>query len=147
MVSLSLQKLGLPIQFILGMLDLIERMVHNIRAGYRDSEATYGSNEIAPQIKHHLQGLNQGNGEGPTIWPIVSSMILSILHSKGYSTEFISSISKATLRLIGFSYMDDCNLFSSGDSASDTFKQMQQSLLHWEALIKVTRGCLVLNKS
>ena len=52
--SLALQKLGLPIQFILGMLDSIQQMVHNIR----DSAATYSGDEITSQFKHHLQGLN-----------------------------------------------------------------------------------------
>ena len=43
--------------------------------------------------------------------------------------------------------MDDCDLFSSGDSVQDSFKQMQQSLRHWEALVEVTGGCLVPYKS
>ena len=66
-VSLALQRLGLPIEFILGMLDLIQSMVHNIRTGFGDSSTTYGGEDIPEEYKHHLQGLNQGNGAGPTI--------------------------------------------------------------------------------
>ena len=78
-VSLALQKLGLPIEFIIGMLDSIQHMVHNIRTGFGDSLLTYGGKDIPAEYKHYLQGLNQGNGARPTIWSIVSLVIFHIL--------------------------------------------------------------------
>ena len=112
-VSLALQRLGLPIKFIIGMLDFIQRMVHNLCTGLRNSALTYGGSDIPETYKHHLQGLNQGNGAGPTIWSIFSPTIFKILRDNGYGTLFISSLTKATLRRIGFLYMDDCDLFNS----------------------------------
>ena len=146
-VSLSLQRLGLPIEFIIGMLDSIQKMVHNIRTGFGDSTITYRGQDIPEAYKHHLQGLNQGSGAEPTIWSIVSSIIFKILRDRGYGIQFISSLTKATLRLVGFSYVDNCNLFSSSDTLDNTFDRMQASLHDWERLIEVTGGCLVPDKS
>ena len=146
-LSLALQRLGLPIEFILGMLDSIQNMVHIIQTGFGDSSTTYGSKDIPIEYKHHLQGLNQGNGAGPTIWSIVSSVIFEILQDCGYNSTFINSISKATLKLVGFSYVNNCDLFNSFTTLDMTFDKMKDSLKDWEQLIEVTGGCLVPNKS
>ena len=74
-------------------------------------------------------------------------MIFEILWDRGYGTTFISSISKATLKLVGFSYVDDCDLFNSAPMLDMTFTKMKESLRDWESLIEVTGGCVVLNKS
>ena len=78
-VFLVLQWLGLPLEFIVGMLDSIQTMVHNFCTGFGDSTLTYGGRDIPEAYKHYLQGLNQGNRAGPIIWSIVSSTIFKIL--------------------------------------------------------------------
>ena len=55
-VSLPLQRLGFPVEFILGVLELIQSMVHNICTEFGDSSKTYGGEDIPPEYKHHLQG-------------------------------------------------------------------------------------------
>ena len=129
------------------MINSIQKMVHNICTGFEDSTLTYGGHGIPEKYKHHLQGLKEGNGAGPTIWSILSSTIFKILWDHRYGTEFVSSITKATLCLLGFSYVDDCDLFSSSDTLDDTFNFMKVSLYNWERLIEVTGGCLVPDKS
>jgi hypothetical protein len=57
-----------------------------------------------------LQGVLQGNASGPTIWSVLSSVIFEILHDKGFGVEFCSTISKQLFLLVGFSYVDDCDL-------------------------------------
>ena len=37
-MSLALQQIGLPIEFILGIFDSIQKMVHHIRRGYGDPQ-------------------------------------------------------------------------------------------------------------
>ena len=74
-------------------------------------------------------------------------MIFEILWDQGYGSTFISSISRATLKLVGFSYVDDCDLFNSSTMLDMTFDKMKDSLKDWEWLIEVTGGCLVPNKS
>ena len=62
-----------------------------------------------------LQGVLQGNatGSGRTIWSVLSSVIFEILHDKGFGVEFCSTISKQLFLLVGFSYVDDCDLIVS----------------------------------
>ena len=128
-VSLAFQWLGLPIEFILGMLDSIHNMVHNIWTGFGNSSTTCGSEDIPAEYKHHLQGLNQENGAGRTIWSIVSSVIFEILQDRGYGSTFISSISKATLKLVGFSCVDNCDLFNLSPTLDTTFDRWR---IHWK---------------
>ena len=84
---------------------------------------------------------------GPTLWSTSSLVILEILRDKGFGTEFCRPISKATLHLVGFSYVDDCDLVATADTANETFLNMEGALKTWEELVAVTGGCLVPNKS
>ena len=49
-------------------------MKHRVRTGYRDSHDYYkGEDDVDP---HRA---TQGNGAGPAIWALVSSLLLDIL--------------------------------------------------------------------
>ena len=84
-VSLDLQRLGLPIEFIIRMFNSIQRMTHRIRTGYGDSSFSYRGDKIPEEYKQMLMGFNQGNGAGPTLWGILSSTISAILREQGYN--------------------------------------------------------------
>ena len=109
-VSLALQRIGLPIEFILGMFGLIQQMIHHIYTGFDESALSYGGEHIPSSYCHYLQGLNQGNGAGPTLWSAFSLVNFEILREKCFGTKFCCPITKATLYLVRISYMDDCDL-------------------------------------
>ena len=70
---------------------------------------TYGGDDIM-DWQFTPKGVLQGNTSGPTIWSVLSSVIFEILHDKGFGVEFCSTISKQLFLLVGFSYVDDCDL-------------------------------------
>ena len=53
-------------------------MVHRKRTAFRNSENTYGGNNIR-EWKFLKQGVLQGNVHGPSIWTALSSLVLKIM--------------------------------------------------------------------
>ena len=145
--SLALQRIGVPIASIVSMFDSIRRMTHCVRTAFGESEGTYGGDTVPEEYITFIQGLLQGNGAGPQIWSILSSTIFDALRGKGYGLHFVTAITKELFHLVGFSYVDDCDLATNNSTVQLTHSMMQAALTEWEELIKVTGGCLVPDKS
>ena len=107
--ALILLRLGLSHAKIHSMFKTIQRMVHRVRTAFGDSERTYGGDDFENWL-FAPQGILQGNASGPAIWTIISSLIFDILRQKGHSDSFCSAISKELILLVGFLYVDDCDL-------------------------------------
>ena len=121
-------------------------MIHNIRTAFGDSEEAYGGDNI-DDWDNYAQGVLQGNASGPQIWSILSSIIFEILHKKGYSVDFCSSLSKSLFSLLGFSYVDDCDLLQSQTDPTSTLQSMQEVINPWSDLMAVTGGKIETTKS
>ena len=91
------------------MFSSIQHMVHKVRTAFGDSKDSYGGDQ-ATDFLTFPQGVLQDNASGPTIWTILSSVIFSCLHSRGFSATFCSALSLQLLSLVGFCYVDDCDL-------------------------------------
>ena len=144
--ALALLRLGIRHTKINSMFESIQRMVHKVRTAFGDSEKTYGGDDLG-DWKNYPQGILQGNASGPAIWSVLSSIIFEILHKRGYSNHFCSALSRQLFLLIGFSYVDDCDLFQSGTDRHEVLESMQDLLDNWGALMKVTGGALRTDKS
>ena len=64
-------------------------------------------------------GFLKGNAAGSAIWSVLGSIILMFFHERGFSSKITSSISKQLFTLIGFDYVDDCDLFQVGNEPGD----------------------------
>ena len=93
------------------------------------------------------QGVLQGNASGPAIWSVLSLVIFEILHTRGFGTPFCSALSKQLFLLVGFSYVDDCDMFQCGTDPTEVLKSMQDLITNWGVLMKVTGGALRSDKS
>ena len=96
-----------------------------------------------------MQGVYQGNGAGPIIWAVVSSPLLQILREDGFGTFFDTSISRKTIRIVGYAFVDDTDLIQTakdGQSFDEVLDEMQKALNLWEGLIKTTGGALAVDK-
>ena len=142
--ALVLLRLGLSHAKILFMLKTIQRMVHRVRTAFGDSERTYGGDNFESWL-FAPQGILQGNASGPAIWTIISSLIFDILRQKGHSDRFCSAISKELYLLVGFAYVDDCDLIQSGQDPLEVAKSMQTVVQKWGDLMEVTGGALNLD--
>ena len=144
--ALALLRLGLDHAKVLSMFDSIQRMVHKVRTAFGDSEESYGGDDLG-DWQNYPQGILQGNASGPAIWSILSSVVFEILQARGYSNHFCSAISQQLFLLVGFSYVDDCDLFQSGTDKNEVLESMQELLNNWGGLMKVTGGALRSDKS
>ena len=121
-------------------------MIHRIRTVYGDSDITYGGDNIG-NWDNWPRGVLQGNSAGPAIWSTLSSVIFDILYSRGFSSDIMSSISKQLFTLVGFAYVDDCDIFQVGDDPTSVLASMQSSINSWESLMEVTGGAICTDKS
>ena len=121
-------------------------MSHRIKTVYGESEITYGGDDLG-SWENYPQGVTQGSASGPAIWLILSSVIFDILHKRGFTSNIISSVSKQLFTLVGFVYVDDCDLIQVGDNPVSVLESMQTLINSWGSLMEVTGGAIRTDKS
>jgi len=98
-----------------------------------------------------ISGISQGNGAGPQIWAVVSTLILDILQEAGYGVTFKPAINGSSVSFVGYSFVDDTDLVQTGPHIDSTSQEvlplMQAALLLWEQGLRATGGALVPSKS
>jgi len=144
--AIALLRVGIPHTKIKSMFASIQRMIHRIRTAFGDSEITYGGDDIGEWM-NYPQGVLQGNASGPTIWSVLSSIIFEILHKRGFAIEYCTSISKELFHMVGFAYVDDCDLIQSGSDPITVLQSMQNLINSWGSLMEVTGGAISVDKS
>ena len=88
----------------------------------------------------------QSNAAGPTILSLLSSIIFEILHERGFSIKFCTSISKELFCLVGFVHVDDSDLIQTGSDPGQVLNSMQELINSWGELIDVTGGAISVEK-
>ena len=104
----------------------IQRMVHKIATGYDISSCSYAADASIPP----LQGILQGNGNGPSGWALISSPLFDMLRDIGFGAEIIAVLSQEISFLAGFGFVDDVDLVVTGDS-SNVMQKAQEGLTIW----------------
>ena len=149
-LSISLQRLGVPHGPIQSMLRTIQNMHHRIKSAYGVSNNSYSSGISQPP----LQGLIQGHGAAPTGWPGVPLAPPSSTQFVKLASVFISippSHDKQQTTIVCTAFVDDTDLWSSSlsptSTPSETILRAQNMLDLWNGLLHSTRGALVAKKS
>jgi hypothetical protein len=142
--SLSIQRVGIDPHPITSMFKSIQSLEHHVRTVFGESKKFFKQAGEIP-----LQGVGQGNGAGPQIWALVSTPVLNMLRSQGLGASFVSALSKLQTTLVGFAFVDDTDLVTSGpDMSIDEVKsRIQKSLIAWEGGIRATGGAIEPRKS
>jgi hypothetical protein len=107
--SLCLQRVGTPAPPIISMFETIQKLKHYVHTVYGESEIHFVQQGPVP-----LQGVGQGNGAGPQIWALVSTPVFNMLREEGLGSTFISALSKMATKIVGFAFVDDTDLITSG---------------------------------
>ena len=74
-----------------------------------------------------MQALIKGNSSAPQIGSIDVSVIFTELTEQGFGIQFSNSFTVELTQLVGFNYVDDCNLLQSGNNINTTHQDMQIS--------------------
>ena len=146
--SLAMQRVGMPIEAILCMLQSLQNMTHHVKTVHGLSTNTYGCSLIDGKP---VQGSGQGNGASPTIWTLISSPLLTMMKQLNFGVTFSSPLSKEEVRFVGCSFVDDTDLLQTSPSLHDSVQQfqhkMQQAIDAWSTGLRATGGALVPSKS
>ena len=143
---LAMRNAGVPQTAALSSIKTLVEMKMKIKTAHGVSETTYGGNEW--EIWPH--GIGQGNGYGPAIWALISSPLLTIMRQQGYGTNIHSPITKETLQMSGFSFVDDtdqCEMMMTNRDWTSHKIATQESLTLWESLLRSTGGAIEPTKS
>ena len=100
-----MQRAGAPRTAVESMFGTIRQLQHAVRTSFGDSEETFGGEDW--RILNPLHGVGQGNGAGPAIWAVISSVLFDYIRDKGYGMHLRSPLSKLALNLAGLSFVDD----------------------------------------
>jgi hypothetical protein len=121
------------------MLQTIQKLEHHVCTIHGESKIKFVQAGSVP-----IQGVGQGNGAGPQIWALVSTPVLNMLCSSGLGATFLSALSKISTTLVGFAFVDDTDLITSGPNISlnKVLHQIQESLTAWEGGIHATGSAI-----
>jgi hypothetical protein len=89
-----------------------------------------------------------GNGAGPAIWAVISSLLLNVLRAKGFGCEICRPLSRAFLKFVGYAFVNDTDIIQSAlcDNPQDAIALLQKAIDTWENSLKIMCGAIVLEK-
>ena len=102
--SLFLQRFGIPASAIVSVFSTLQKAMHFISTGFGRSESVYG-NESPP-----VNGIGQGNGMGPSLWAIISTGLLDMMHLANHGMRLVSPLSGSDSCIVGFGFVDNTDL-------------------------------------
>jgi hypothetical protein len=144
--SLAIRRTGMPAEPVRSMFSTLQQAAHRVTTAYGISEQTYGTNLAEP-----YQGVGQGNGAGPAIWAVISTVVISMMSTAGHGFHIISAITATLVTMVCYAFVDDtdvvqsaCNVIQPGE---EVVPQMQSSVDRWEGGLRATGGALVPAKS
>jgi hypothetical protein len=70
------------------MFESIQKLEHHVRTIYGESHDKFVQHDPIP-----LQGVGQGNGAGPQIWALVSTLVLNMLRAYDLGATFQAAMS------------------------------------------------------
>ena len=146
MAAFALLRIGVPHAKIKSMFASIQKMCHRVTTAFGTSEETYGGDDLG-DWETAPQGILQGNACGPTVWSILSSVVFECLHKRGHSNFFCAVLSQELFTLVGFSYVDDINLFQTGATPMEVLVSIQELINSFGDLMEVTGAAICSHKS
>lgn len=139
---LTLMSFGVPQKLCRVLFSTLQKAKHHIKTEFGRSEAVYG-NEAVP-----IMGI--GNGLGPTLWCLISTIMFRMMQKAGHGVSMISVLSLSLIQLVGFAFVNDTDLFCAGKTATTSGEVLSpdfQAALHrWTGGLIAT-GSITAEKS
>ena len=137
---LLLMILGIPWMIARSYFRPLQLGRHRIKTSYGLSKPVYGNED--PQ--EPIAGIGWGNSMGPSLWCLMSSVLIKDCKQNGHGTTIITAISRKIASLLGFAFVDNADLTTAASyahtSGTEMIHKMQALMTHWCGCIRVTGG-------
>ncbi|CAJ1939713.1 unnamed protein product [Cylindrotheca closterium] len=90
---------------------MLSSATHRVCTGLGDSKRSFRPPSAVP-----FQGCGQGNGAGPPIWILVSSVLITMMEAMGYGFECLSALESQLVTAQCFCFVDDTDVIEAGDT-------------------------------
>jgi hypothetical protein len=145
--ALSMQRMGVPLAPLACMFLTLQNASHAISTAFGVSKESSGRDRPVP-----LQGVGQGNGAGPVIWAVISTVIINMMQTAGRGLNIVSAISGTLISFaVCYAFVDDTDVIHAAPSrmskGEDVLADMQKVVDRWEGGIRAMGGALVPSKS
>ena len=123
----------------------LHKMQYPLRTAIGDSKNTYQHSPTTP-----IHGTGQGSCSSPSIWLMLSSILMDCLSELSGGMTMIDVINETTIQQWIDGFVDDTSLFSNILQYSDDndiqqlIQQLQQDMMHWKELLESSGGKLEL---
>ena len=140
-VAIALRRLGMAAAPVKSMLATLQKAKHHVSTAFGISAKTYGSRRNPP-----LQGIGQGNGAGPAIWAVISTVIIAVMATHGHGFNILSAMSLSLVSFVCYAFVDDTDVIHSASSTAvageEVIEEMQVILDRWGGVLRATGGAL-----
>ena len=94
--------------------------------------------------KEPIAGIGQGNGMGPSLWCLISTVVIKTCKRKGHGTTIRTSISQKIVSLLYFAFVDNADLVAAAKNTCTSgvamIQKMQALMTDWCRCIWATGG-------
>ena len=126
---------------------LLQQGRHRIKTSYGLSKPVYGNEDPEEPIV----GIFQGNGVRPSLWCLMSNVVIKDCKRNRYGTTISTAISRKITSLLGFVFVDNADLTTAASiahtSKSEMIYKMQVLMTHLCGCIRATGGYIALTKT
>ena len=107
------------------------------------SLSQYGNKDVA----EHIAGIGQGNRLDPSLWCLISTLIINTCKRKSHRTTITTPISKKEVSLFEFAFVDNADLVTAANNAYissvEIIQKTQTLMTEWCGYICTTSGLVV----
>ena len=149
LASLASQHMGMPEYICNWYLTMLQSAKYYIQLPNQTSEEYYTNTDQTP-----IHGPGQGSRAAPSIWVLVSNIIMESMKIKSSGILFSDPTQQHTFQHIMTGFVDDTTHWVNNFNKSikgqytqqDMYQEIQQTAQWWEQLLSATGGKLELQK-
>lgn len=140
--TLAIWRTGMPAEPVRSMFETLQLAEHQVTTAHGISKQTYGKHQRPP-----YQGVGQGNGAGPAIWAVISTVIIAMMTTSGHGLHLLSAVTGTLITMVCYPFVDDTDLIQSADDVKEAggrvAEKMRTAVNIWEGGIRAAGGALV----
>ena len=103
---------GVKWSIVTTLFKVLQKVKHQIKTGYGVFDPVYGDKQTA------ISSIGQGNGLGPSLWALISSIIFKVCKASGYGMNLTTAILKQEISFMGFAFVDDADLVAGAEDVN-----------------------------